>query len=733
MRLEAILARLQGVRQEGGGYAALCPAHNDKKPSLSIKVNNGKILMHCHAGCDTRVVLDKMGLKMSDLLDEPFKPKSSSSKGRIVATYDYTDEDGNQLFQVVRFEPKSFRQRRRVVRAGKTRWEWNVNGVRLVPYHLPQARQAIAQGNTIYLVEGEKDVHSLESIGLAATCNSGGAGKWKKQHSEALAGANVVILPDNDEPGRKHAQSVAKNLDGLAASIRITELPCLPEKGDVSDWLKAGHTREELLDLVASSPLQTPGMSDENLEPASYPQTESGNAELFIAHHGKDLRFARHTGKWLYWNGERWIPDDNGYVTRLALKTVRSRYDELKTCASDSERDALFRFIKGSESRYKLNAVIEIARDLEGITVQASELDSDPWLLNCLNGTLDLRTGELRPHKRENMITRQVPIAFNPSAECPRWEQFLCEIFAGDTELISFVQKAAGYSLAGDTREQCFFILHGSGSNGKSVFLNIIQSVLGEYSAVTGTDTLMEKPTGSIPNDVARLKGKRLVTASETNAGKRLAEGLVKQLTGSDKMSARFLHQEFFEFKPEFKLWLACNHLPRIDGADHAIVRRIKLIPFNVKFNNPNESTIPPYLDSELPAKLQHELEGILRWMVAGCLKWQAEGLGVPKAISIATGNYKADMDSLGTFIAECCVTLPHAQVKTSDLYAAYTEWCKMSGEMPMPKRTFGIKIGERGTYTPKRGTGGHNIWCGIGLVDAKPNSGNSSVVKSII
>ncbi|HAH86004.1 MAG TPA: hypothetical protein DCL60_01375 [Armatimonadetes bacterium] len=729
MSLDTVLARLQGVRQEGGGYAALCPAHNDNKPSLSIKVSNGKILMHCHAGCDTRAVLDKIGLKMSDLFDEPLKPKSRSAKGRIVANYDYTDENGNKLFQIVRFEPKSFRQRRKIVAAGKVHWEWNVNGVRLVPYHLPQVRQSITQGKTIYLVEGEKDVHSLESIGLTATCNSGGAGKWKKQHSEALAGANVVILPDNDEPGRKHAQSVAKNLDGVAASIQIAELPGLPQKGDITDWLEAGHTREELIELVSSSPLWTPGLNAGNLEPVGYPQTESGNAELFISQHGKDLRFSRHTGKWLYWNGERWVPDDNGYVTRLVLKTVRSRYDELKNCASDSERDALFRFIKGSESRYKLNAVIEIARDLEGITIQASELDSDPWLLNCLNGTLDLQTGELRPHKREDMITRQVPIAFNPSAECPRWELFLREVFAGDTELIGFVQKAAGYSLAGDTREQCFFILHGNGSNGKSVFLSIIQSVLGEYSAVTGTDTLMEKPTGTIPNDIARLKGMRLVTASETTAGKRLAEGLVKQLTGSDKMSARFLHQEYFEFKPEFKLWLACNHLPRIDGADHAIVRRIKLIPFSVKFSNPKESPIPPYMDSELPAKLQNELEGILRWMVEGCLKWQAEGLGFPKAISIATGNYKADMDSLGAFIAECCVTLPHAQVKASDLYSTYTEWCKINSETPMPKRTFGIKIGERGSYLSKRGTGGCNIWCGIGIAS---DGGNTHAYEQV-
>jgi putative DNA primase/helicase len=709
--LDNILARLDGVRRKGGGYAALCPAHVDEKPSLSITEAEGRILLHCHAGCSTESIVKAAGLRMSDLF---LRPRHGGVKSAISAVYEYKDERDRLLYQVLRYEPKGFKQRRPVPGG----WVWNLNKVPRVPYRLTGILQAIKTGEALCIVEGEKDVHSLESVGLTATCNAGGAGNWHKSMSRYLQGARVVILPDNDEAGTKHAQDVAEKLNGTAASIRILQLPGLPPKGDATDWLKAGHSREELLELAASAEEWTPNPEQRAEEPASYPQTESGNAELFISRHGADLRYARHAGRWIAWNKERWKPDENGHVTRLALKTVRSRCDELKDCSSDEARNKLFAFIKGSESRYKLNAMLEIAKDLQGVTVLSGELDSDSWLLGCKNGTVDLRTGELRPHRREDLITRQVPIAYNPSAKSPRWEQFLLEVFNGDTELVSFVQKAAGYSLTGDTKEQCFFILHGCGSNGKSVFLNVVQDVMGDYSTVTGTDTLMEKPTGSIPNDIARLKGMRLVTASETTAGRRLAEGLVKQLTGSDKMSARFLHQEFFEFKPEFKLWLACNHLPSIDGADHAIVRRIKLIPFNIRFSNPEESPIPPYLDAELPGKLRSEYAGILRWMVEGCLKWQREGLGIPQAVSIATGNYKADMDALGAFIADCCISLPQAHARASDLYSAYTAWCEENGEIPVHKRTFGVKLGQRGTYQAKRGTGGHNIWYGIGLVE---------------
>lgn len=234
----------------------------------------------------------------------------------------------------------------------------------------------------------------------------------------------------------------------------------------------------------------------------------------------------------------------------------------------------------------------------------------------------------------------------------------------------------------------------------------------------------MEKHGDSIPNDIARLKGARLVTASETKTGRRLAEGLLKQATGEDTITARFLRQEFFDFKPEFKIWLACNHLPRIDGQDHGIWRRIKLIPFSVIFRE-ESSTEGPYKDPKLISKLRQEFSGILSWTVSGCLLWQNEGLGVPETVSAATGGYQSAMDVLGGFLADRCVTMPDSKVTAKELYAAYKSWCEENGEKPESQRTVGMRLGERGIYHQKRGAKGHWYWHGIGLITNQDGQGD--------
>lgn len=726
MNIDNLLTHFTGVKPCGEGYRAICPAHDDKISSLSINMGDDKVLLHCHAQCPPEAVLGAVGLKMSDLYIRQTRGSVPTSAS---AVYEYKDEMGKLLYQVLRYNPKNFKQRR----PGNGSWQWNLNRVRRVPYRLQEVIRAINAGETIYIVEGEKDVHSLEHAGLTATCNAGGAGNWHKSMSQCLQGAKVVILPDNDNPGQKHAQSVAENLHGIASSIKVVNLPGLPAKGDVTDWIQAGHTKQELLALVESAPVWTLQQSQVDCKQVSYAQTESGNAELFISRHRSQLRYAKHLGKWLVWNEQYWKPDNNGHVTRLALETVRSRYNELKDSNTDNERDRLFNFIKSSESRYKLNALLEIAKDLDGVTIQAHDVDSNSWLLNCLNGTIDLETGVLNPHNHQDLLTKQIPVNYSQSAGCPRWEQFLNEVFAGDEGLIDFVHKAVGYSLTGDTREQCFFILHGSGSNGKSVFIDTLQTIMGEYSTATTTDTLLEKPVGSIPNDIARLNGMRLVTASETTAGRRLAEGLVKQLTGGDKMTARFLHQEYFDFKPDFKLWLACNHLPVINGNDFAIMRRIHVIPFDVRFNKPDESPEEPHIDSALTGKLRAEAEGILRWAVQGCLKWQTDGLEASGAIRRATSSYQAEMDILGNFIADCCIVIPHARTSVSDMYEAYSKWCFDNGESLLSQRSFGITLAHRRICQSKRGTGGRSIWQGIGLRELNHTEDDTTEQESLI
>ncbi len=264
-----------------------------------------------------------------------------------------------------------------------------------------------------------------------------------------------------------------------------------------------------------------------------------------------------------------------------------------------------------------------------------------------------------------------------------------------------------------------FFILHGSGSNGKSTFVNVLRDIFGDYGQKTSTDAILEKQAGSASNDVARLRGARFVSAIETSAGKRLAEALVKELTGQDAITARFLYQEYFEFIPVFKLWLACNHVPVIHGQEKGIWRRIRLIPFTVEFHDP-DSPVGPYKDKTLPEKLREEYPGILAWVLRGCLEWQRNALPAAKAVKAATGKLQQDMDVLGGFLSESCVFQPQARVSAKDLFQAYCEWAEQAGERPLSQRWFGLRMGERGNCETYTGAKGYKWWRGVGLADRR-------------
>jgi putative DNA primase/helicase len=311
------------------------------------------------------------------------------------------------------------------------------------------------------------------------------------------------------------------------------------------------------------------------------------------------------------------------------------------------------------------------------------------------------------------------PVSYDADAQCPTWLQFLHDIFEGDADLIDFLQCAAGYTLTGDTREEVIFILNGCGSNGKSTLITVMRDILGDYQRKTSTETLIEKKNGGgVPNDVAALRGARFVSAVETSAGKRLAEALVKELTGRDAISARFLHKEFFEFVPIFKLWLACNHVPSIQGQDYGIWRRIRLVPFNVRYYDPHESPVGPYKDKTLADRLRAEHPGILAWLVRGCLEWQRRGLVAPRSVILATSTLQENMDILGGFLSECCVILPHAEVQAGNLYKAYLDWAEKNGEKPTSQRWFGLRLSERGIFSRERRRDGM-YWLGLGLVDS--------------
>jgi putative DNA primase/helicase len=785
MQITDFLSHLEGVHETSNGWEARCPAHEDNKASLCINhAADGKILVHCQAGCDTRKVLGAMGFKLRDLFNDndngrgtttrktaqksretassPAKGATGQSSAQkaagkemggrrkpwemlIEATYEYTDEHGALLYQSLRLRDpetgkKDFAQRRKDVKNGSASWAWSINKVRRVLYRLPRVIEAAESGTPIYIVEGEKDVHTLESWGYVATTNSGGANaKWPDTCDKHLTGAELIIIPDNDKPGRKHAEDVATHLSTIAGSIRILDLPGLPEKGDVTDWAEAGHTREEFEALLTQSTEYTPvpinlDTFDPNAPygPDGEPLNDLGNARRLVAKYGATIKHCSDAGKWFVWDGMRWRKDTNGELMRMAneivddmLKLVRT----LLTHALDKDVfDAVKRFERHasmSGNHRRLEAMVKLAESLPGCYISAAELDADPWVLNVANGTLDLKTGKLQPHNPADNITKLAPVEYDPDATCPVWESFVSSVFQGDTnaDIIPFIQRAAGYTLTGDTREQVFFILHGRGSNGKSTFVNILREIMGDYEQKTSTETLTERDNRSATNDLAALRGARFVSAIETSAGKKLAEALVKELTGEDAITARFLYQEFFSFKPSFKLWLACNHIPQIQGQDNGIWRRIRLIPFDVQFQDADHPT-GPYKDRSLytsdgSGKLQKEYPGILSWLVRGCLLWQADGLVPPSRVTAATNSTQAEMDPLGGFLSESCVIFPSAEVSAKELYAAYSGWAERSGERPLSQRWFGLRLSERGVFKKEHKRNGW-YWVGLGLMDTK-------------
>lgn len=475
----------------------------------------------------------------------------------------------------------------------------------------------------------------------------------------------------------------------------------------------------------------------EDLDSNQPKTTDIANSDRFATMHRNRLRYV-HVWGWLSFDGQRWTQDSMGQVVELAKETVRGMYAEaakymtragqrLKDAGTGDDQDkvaeamaaakakfaqskAIVDWAIKSQSRPRLDAMISLAQSEPGIACKPDVFDLDPWLLNCQNGVLDLHTGELMNHSPELMITKITGTIYDPWSECPTWLAFLDRIFSGDAEMIAFIQRAVGYALTGDTGEQCLFFLFGKGANGKSTLTQTLQVMLGDYATRTPAETLMIRQNSGVNNDVARLAGARFVVGSELAEGRRLDEPLVKDLVGADTMTARFLHREFFEFVPQFKLFLYGNHRPEIRGTDDGIWRRLRAIPFEV--------TIPPAeQDHTLLDKLKAELPGILAWAVRGCMDWQQIGLNPPEKVSRTTEEYRAEMDLIGNFLAECTVDNYLASVTNAELYNAYVAWAQESKVAPVSKIDFSKRMSERGFASVREAGTGRAKYTGIGLL----------------
>lgn len=443
-------------------------------------------------------------------------------------------------------------------------------------------------------------------------------------------------------------------------------------------------------------------------ESVGFEDTDIANAQRFARQHGEDVRFTPERG-WFVWDGRHWSVDDNGIaVQEKGKRTALAIYDEVRTAA---DRDEIYRHARRSQSRRAIESMIHLARSEPGIPMRLTDFDTNPWLFNVANGTVDLKTGKLREHRREDLISNLTDVEFNPEAECELWDAFLWRVTDRNEELYGYLRRFVGYLLVADTSDQSVHFLHGTGANGKSVFCEVLQRLLGDYAIVVSPDLIMLKRHSGIPNDVARLRGIRAALMNETAQGSRFDEAKLKDLTGGDTLTARFLHREFFDFHPSHRLVIRGNHKPAITGTDEGIWRRLRLVPFTV--------SIPPdEQDRELLTKLRAEMPGILQWALAGCLEWQRDGLNPPAIITEAVKQYREESDTLGRFIAECCDTGNATYtVKSSAFYQRYQEFAEGAGERWIASKDLPAEMQRRGFQQQRKNTG--VLYVGIQLSQA--------------
>ena len=440
-----------------------------------------------------------------------------------------------------------------------------------------------------------------------------------------------------------------------------------------------------------------------------YVRNDAGRAERFVDAYANEIRFVPAWNRWLSWSGIYWRPDEDNGITRLAIRHSQKLICEASEITDLTHRERAVKDALDMGNGHQMHRMLDLAKCDSRIIARHTELDSAPFLLGVENGTIDLKTGEFKMGDRADLITKRAGTKFVKDATCPRWEAFLGEVFSNNAELASYIQKLVGYTLTGDVREQCFPFLFGRGKNGKSVFTEILQSLLGDYGQRATQGLLAESNNGREPtHEIARLHGARLVLGSETEEGARLAEGRVKNLTGGDTVSARFLYSNAFDFRPVLKLWMFGNHKPEIRGTDEGIWRRVRLIPFTVQ--------IPEACrDAQLTEKLRAELPGILQWAIEGVRLWLASGLNAPAIVSEFSSEYRRAEDTLGEFLAEETECVQDTRTEVRRMFERYMAWATRNGiRAPLSQRGLAKRLIDRG-LSRKRASSG-NSWEGVSL-----------------
>lgn len=432
-------------------------------------------------------------------------------------------------------------------------------------------------------------------------------------------------------------------------------------------------------------------ITGEIINKKNYDFNDTGNAQRFIDRFGTNIRYNFDNKCWVVFDGKTWVKDCKQLIkTQADILIEEMKIEMIKEQDKDLQKE-MAKNIKHLSSNSGKEAMLKEAMHIGIIPTINADYDKDNYLLNCFNGVVDLKTGKLLPHNKTYMMSKNTNLRVDLENEPERWIKFLYEIFNGSKDLVDYIQCAIGYTLTGDTKEQCFFQCYGDGANGKSVFLDILYQMLGDYALNSQVDSILARSnnSGGANSEIARMNGARFVRTNEPNEGSRFNEGLVKQLVSGDVTTARFLYGTEFEFLPRFKLWIATNYKINVRGTDTGIWRRQRLVPFEVKF-------IGDKADKHLTEKLIAELPQILGWAIKGAVKWAKEGLNTPKEIEIANNEYKQEMDIINSFLTDCTRVSPNGREKASDVFKEYSQWAKDGHEYCMTQSKFGIEMGKR-------------------------------------
>jgi putative DNA primase/helicase len=440
--------------------------------------------------------------------------------------------------------------------------------------------------------------------------------------------------------------------------------------------------------------------------------SDVGNANRLAFHGQRKLRYCAGLGGWQTYDGKRWSRDERGRIEHFAKQVVEKLYAELGRVDHDLRRE-LLKHIARSESARGILAMIRLAQSDPTFAATADQFDADPWLLNCTNGTLDLRSLVLRPHRPEDMLTKVAGAPYDQDASSETWNRALQAWMGGDNDLVAFLRRALGYSIAGVTSEEKLFVVLGPGGGGKSTCIEAVRAAIGDYSRTADFEAFLRKQgSGGIRNDIARLAGARFVSSIEVEDGAQLAESLVKSITGGDRITARFLYQEAIEFTPQLTLWLVANDAPRVNDRDSGMWRRIVRIPF--------EHAVPKERrDPKVKATLvdpERSGAAILAWLVRGCTEWQTGGLQIPAAIERATDDYRDSQDPLSDFFEDECAFGPELAVDRNVLRRRYEDWAKRAGhKFPIAPKTFNERLRVRSGIEDRK-SGARRFWEGVGL-----------------